>query len=135
MREPGHCVQNAGDDQPRRDAGAELRRRNDGLPQLHGRLAGMVLQCVANLVGDDGSCGHRQPGAAGHHAGRREGRRVGHLGADPQHLAAGIVVVGQLTGSRLDLDVLQALAIQEPASEVEGVDVDARVHLGPLCIG
>ena len=40
--------------------GAELRRRHDRLAQLHGRLAGMVLERVADLVRDHGGGRHRQ---------------------------------------------------------------------------
>src|SRR5687767_14337859 len=61
--------EDARDEQPRRDAGAELRGRHDRLTQLHGRLAGMVLEGVADLVRDDRRSSHRQARAAGHDAG------------------------------------------------------------------
>ena len=40
--------------------------------------------------------------------------------ADAQNLAARVVVVGQLAGDRLDVDVGETLAVEEPAGEVEG---------------
>ena len=49
-----------------------------------------------------------------------------------QDLAARVVVIGELTGGRLDAHVLETLAVEQATGEVERVEVDARVHLGPL---
>ena len=44
-------------------------------------------------------------------------------------------MIGQLARSGLDLDVGQVLAVEQPAGEVIGTQVDAQVHLGPAGIG
>ena len=134
-REPGDLEDQARDDEPRGNARAELRGRDDRLPQLHRRVARCVLDRVTHLVGDDGRGRHREPWCGGRHTGGRERRGVGDLGADAQHLAARIVVIGQLARGRLDADALEALAVEQTSREVERVDVDARIHLGPLAIG
>ena len=49
-----------------------------------------------------------------------------------QHLAARVVVVGELAGNRLDLDVVQALSIEQPPGEGQRIQVDAGVDLRPF---
>jgi hypothetical protein len=43
-----------------------------------------------------------------------------HGGAHAQDLAPGVVVVRQLTGNRLDLDIGEALSVEQTAGEIEG---------------
>ena len=98
---------------------------------------------MANLVGDHGSCRDRQPrlpadGDGDNGSGPIVRPQLGAAGdrlGDAQHLAARVVVVGELAGRRLDLDVSQALSIEEPPREVEGVEIDPRIDLRPFRVG
>ena len=112
---------------------------HDCLAHRHPRVALAILERVAHLVGDHRRGGNREAGAR---LRRKRNATPGRVGAelrltrdgaaDAQHLAARVVVIGELAGHRLDLHVAQALPIEQPSGEVEGRKVDAGVDLAPL---
>ena len=64
----------------------------------------------------------------------RFGARWATPGRDAQRARARVVVVSQRAGRRLDLDLVQALPVEQVAREVERIHRDARIDLVPLAI-
>ena len=81
---------------------------------LKRRVAGLILEGMARLVG--------------RHADRRQIGSAVDIGAEPQHLAAWIIVVREKSADPFDRHMLQPIGVQHFARRLRAVDAGAGRH-------
>src|SRR5918995_4087745 len=108
------------DEQVHPDLAAESHDREDSCPQLHRQVAASVLDRVPDLVG--------------RHTDRSDGVLSKSTLREPHRLAPRVVVVGKLSGDRLDLHVSKIVAVQNHARRLRTSQPACAHLLGVLLV-